>query len=436
MKNFDKALKEALEKKQLNYTEEQWSSMEKLLESSSNKKGYFLLKITLTGILLVGVCAVVVLKNFNKEQENTIAISATQNQSSSNLQSENQAVQSLAQETSTQESMSSLPLSSSSEKEFKSISKKPAIKRSPMRNDQAITVPPTAGLFASDNLPEDGLLKSMRLKDVYAFSQSVTLESLSLLELRKDTTFKPKLKPKNQDGEVKLSYALLPFLNYNTYYVVKDESFDQKFKDSSEIKNQFCGGMHIKFSKGKVSLLTGIQCLRLSETSDYINNVRQTDYDTIRQRIVDLNYSRSRLNKPVYRVETFIDSSGYYTYQMTYKNETPKLFYLGIPVNIQYTNTHKKLGIYAEAGILTQVLIAKSGRFLDIDKAYDNVGATGPKRMVYNAQIGLGCSYPLSDKVKLFGVYNYTRNISSLMSNYDYRLGSNRISFGVEYLLR
>ncbi|MFM6983561.1 MAG: hypothetical protein ACKOXF_05480 [Chitinophagaceae bacterium] len=435
MKNFDKALKEALEKKQLNYTEEQWSSMEKLLESSNNKKGYFLLKIVLTGILLVGVSAVV-LTNFNKEQENTIALSAIQNQSSSDLQSENQAEQSLAQETSAQETMSSLPLSSSSEKDFKNISKKPAIKRSPMRNVQAIIVPLTAELFASDNLPEDGLLKSMRLKGAYAISQSVILESLSLLELRKDTTFKPKLKPKNQDREVKLSYALLPFLSYNTFYVVKDESFDQKFKDSTDIKNQVCGGMYIKFSKGKVSLLTGIQCLRLSETSDYINNVRQTDYDTIRQRVVDLNYSRSRLNNPVYRVETFIDSSGFYTYQMTYKNETPKLFYLGIPVNIQYTNTHKKLGIYAEAGILTQVLIAKSGRFLDIDKAYSNVVTTGPKRMVYSAQIGLGCNYPVTEKVKIFGAINHISNISSLMNSYDYRLGSNRISIGIEYLIR
>lgn len=435
MKNFDKALKEALEKKQLNYTEEQWSSMEKLLESSNNKKGYFLLKIVLTGILLVGVSAVV-LTNFNKEQKNTIALSAIQNQSSSDLQSENQAEQSLAQETSNQETMSSLPLSSSSEKEFKSISKKPAIKRSPMRNVQAIIVPLTAELFASDNLPEDGLLKSMRLKGAYAISQSVILESFSLRKLRKDTTFKPKLKPKNQDREVKLSYALLPFLSYNTFYVVKDESFDQKFKDRTDIKNQVCGGMYIKFSKGKVSLLTGIQCLRLSETSDYINNVRQTDYDTIRQRVVDLNYSRSRLNNPVYRVETFIDSSGFYTYQMTYKNETPKLFYLGIPVNIQYTNTHKKLGIYAEAGILTQVLIAKSGRFLDIDKAYSNVVTTGPKRMVYNAQIGLGCNYPVTEKVKIFGAINHISNISSLMNSYDYRLGSNRISIGIEYLIR
>lgn len=435
MKNFDKALKEALEKKQLNYTEEQWSSMEKLLESSNYKKGYFLLNIVLTGILLVGVSAVV-LTNFNKEQENTIALSAIQNQSSSDLQSENQAEQSLAQETSTQESMSSLPLNSSFEKEFKNISKKPAIKRSPMRNDQAIIVPLTAELFASDNLPEYGLLKSMRLKRAYAISQSVILESFSLRELRKDTTFKPKLKPKNQDREVKLSYAILPFLSYNTFYVVKDESFDQKFKDSTDIKNQVCGGMHIKFSKGKVSLLTGIQCLRLSETSDYINNVRQTDYDTIRQRVVDLNYSRSRLNNPVYRVESFIDSSGFYTYQMTYKNETPKLFYLGIPVNIQFTNTHKKLGIYAEAGILTQVLIAKSGRFLDIDKSHNNIVDDGPKRMVYSAQIGLGCNYPVAEKVKIFGAINHTSNISSLMNSYDYRLGSNRISIGIEYLIR
>lgn len=435
MKNFDKALKEALEKQQLNYSEEEWTAMEALLETSSKKKGYFSWKIVLTALLLIGVSLALFLTDSNKTQENTVAQSATLNQSSSELKSETKTNQSVS-ETFNQTAYKSSPLSVSTKNEPNYKRQNTASKWPLLTIGQTNSIPSNDVLVGSGNVAEDGFLKAMRLNGFNPFVKSIFLENPSLFELRKDTTFRYKLKPKKQKSELKLEYALLPFISYNTFNVIKDESVDKKYKENAEIKNQICAGMHIKISKGNISLLTGIQCLRINETADYINRVRQTENDTTLFKIVDLDYSRSRLNNPVYRVEAYIDSSMYSVYQRTYKNENPRLFYLGIPVNIQYAIAIKKFNLYAEAGLLTQVLIQKSGRFLDINKEYNNIVSTGQKRMVYNAQLGLGLNYPLTDKVKLFGTLNYTRNVTSLMSTYDYRLSSNRVSIGIEYLIK
>lgn len=105
-----------------------------------------------------------------------------------------------------------------------------------------------------------------------------------------------------------------------------------------------------------------------------------------------------------------------------------KFRFLEIPVTAIYIHEINRLELFGQFGIVNQ--FSPSFGLFD-----DNYSPAKIKEYSISGKIGLGMSYPILNKHRLFFVADFTRGLTSIFEEIDYKYKSFGLRIGMQFLL-
>lgn len=107
---------------------------------------------------------------------------------------------------------------------------------------------------------------------------------------------------------------------------------------------------------------------------------------------------------------------------------TAKIRFVEFPLVGIYTYQINDFEVFGQLGVINQVDI-------DFDFFDDNFPPDNINRYNFSGKIGVGVSYPIINKHRLFIATDYTSSITSLFKNIDYKIKTVGIRMGIQFLL-
>jgi len=112
---------------------------------------------------------------------------------------------------------------------------------------------------------------------------------------------------------------------------------------------------------------------------------------------------------------------------LLYDTQT-NLRFIELPLVGIYTYQVNDFELFAQLGVINQVDV-------NFDYFDENVPPDNINRYNFSGKIGVGVSYPLIKKHRLFIATDYTSSITSLFKNLDYKIKTLGIRMGIQFLL-
>lgn len=107
-----------------------------------------------------------------------------------------------------------------------------------------------------------------------------------------------------------------------------------------------------------------------------------------------------------------------------------KLQFIDLPIYGGYYMDFNKLNIFGQIGIVNHFTIKREVHFSDQEVTLENI-----KKYYLSGKIGLGVSYPITNRHHLFVVTDYITGVTGIFENEDYKLKTLGIRMGIQFLL-
>jgi hypothetical protein len=107
-----------------------------------------------------------------------------------------------------------------------------------------------------------------------------------------------------------------------------------------------------------------------------------------------------------------------------------KLKYLEFPLYGTYHLSFNKFNVFGQLGIVNHITLKREVHFDDQEIILENIN-----KYYLSGKIGIGISYPVFGKHRLFVSSDYITGFTNVFDNYNYKLKSIGIRMGVQFLL-
>ncbi len=107
-----------------------------------------------------------------------------------------------------------------------------------------------------------------------------------------------------------------------------------------------------------------------------------------------------------------------------------KLQFIDVPIYGSYHMNFNKFNFFGQIGVVNHFTIKREVHFNNQEVILENIN-----KYYLSGKIGLGASYPITNKHHLFVLTDYTTGFTDIFGNEDYKIKTLGIRMGIQFLL-